>query len=510
VLLSIPLVVYHTWIKDSGGEVSIKSPQAYMNDLNRPNIILVSFDALATKNMTLYGYKRHTTPFMSTWAENASVFTNVKAGDGYTTPTTASLMTGKRVWTHQTYHQRSAILKGPTENIAYLLKESGYYTMAYAENKNASPVSLNVYNSFNDYKSFIPEDQDLLSRMHARLYHLFFGKIKLYDWIFLDDFAPTHLFKKLIYYPLYYSRYKKSVWEEKKAVPVKIDTILDKFTDDIDKNNYTAPFFVWLHMMPPHEPYLPPEPFMGTFDSSSIMRTLDEQFEYRIAVADHLRNSGQFTKEDLKLLETYRARYDENILFCDSKFEDFITQLTKRNILNNSVVILSADHGEIFEHNSLGHGGVFYEPVLSVPLIINRPNQTEGIVIDDIIEQIDIPATILDIADISLPSWMEGRSLVPLLNNGKLAQRPAFAMHLEANRRRGNQIKKGLFAVWEEDYKLIHDLEKGESLLFNLKNDPDEQVNLINKEPEVGKHLLELIHDNLKKANEKIISQSDL
>ena len=142
---------------------------------------------------------------------------------------------------------------------------------------------------------------------------------------------------------------------------------------------------------------------------------------------------------------------------------------------------------------------------MSIPLIIKYPNQTEGRIIDDIIEQIDIPATILDIADISLPLWMEGRSLVPLMYNKKLLPKPAFSMHLEANRRRGHQIEKGVFAVWEGNFKLIHDLEKKESLLFNLKKDPEEQDNLINKESEVGGHLLELILDNLKIANEKIL-----
>ena len=369
-------------------------------------------------------------------------------------------------------------------------------------------MSLNIFKGFNDYKSFIPEEQDLLSNIHSALYHLFFGKIKLYDWIFLDDFAPTFLFKKTIYYPIYYSIYKKNVWEEKKKVPVMTNTILDKFISDIDNSDYTEPFFVWLHMMPPHEPYLPPEPFIGTFDSSSRLRTLEKQFNYRRVVAEHLEKSGRFTLEDLELLDSYRARYDENILFCDKKFEDFIDQLMKRNMLNNTVIILSADHGEIFENNHMGHGGVFYEQVMNIPLIIKYPNQTDGRVVDDIIEQIDIPATILDIADISLPSWMEGRSLVPFLHDEKLLPMPAFSMHLEANRRRGHKIEKGLFAVWEGDYKLIYDLEKGESLLFNLKKDPEEQDNLIGKEPEVGKHLVGLILDNLEKANERITSSN--
>ena len=377
--------------------------------------------------------------------------------------------------------------------------------MAYVENLNASPVGLNIFKSFNYYKSFIPEEQHFLAKFHSLLYHLFFGKIKLYDWILLEDFGPTALFEELIYYPIYYPIYQKDIWESKKTIQKNASTILDKFILDIDNNNIPEPFFVWLHVMPPHEPYLPPEPFMGMFDSSSELRTLDGQFQYRRMASENIQKFGQFTRDDLKLLDTYRARYDENILYADKEFEDFINQLLKRNKLNNTVVVLSADHGESFEHNQLGHGEILYEQVMSIPLIIKYPNQTEGRIIDDIIEQIDIPATILDIADISLPLWMEGRSLVPLMYNKKLLPKPAFSMHLEANRRRGHQIEKGVFAVWEGNFKLIHDLEKKESLLFNLKKDPEEQDNLINKESEVGGHLLELILDNLKIANEKIL-----
>jgi arylsulfatase A-like enzyme len=506
VLFSIPLVIYHAWIKDYATEHD-EHKKAIAADHGKPNIILITFDALATRDMSLYGYKRETTPFISKWAENANVFTNVKASDGYTTPATASLMTGKRLWTHQTYHQRSAVPNGNVENIALILKKNGYYAISYVENKNASPISLNIFKGFNFYKSFIPEEQDPLSKFHSVLYRLFFGKIKLYDWILLEDFAPTYIFKKFVYYPFYYQIFKSHVWEEKGELPVNSVSLLDRFIADFSANNYSEPLFVWLHLMPPHEPYLPPEPFMGTFDSSPRLRTLDKQFEYRSAVSDHITKTGRFFPEDFDLLNSYRARYDENILYCDSEFKDFIDRLASMNKLDNTIIILSADHGEIFEHERLGHGGVFYEPVLNIPLIIKLPGQNYGHTVNDIIEQIDIPATILDLAGISLPSWMEGRSLTPLLYNKTIPSKPAFSMHLEANRGRGYPINKGLFAVWEGDYKLIHRLETGESMLFNLKLDPDEQNNLINKQPEIAKRMLRLIMDNLKTANEKILNK---
>ena len=118
--------------------------------------------------------------------------------------------------------------------------------------------------------------------------------------------------------------------------------------------------------------------------------------------------------------------------------------------------------------------------------------------------QIDIPYTILDLAGIPVPSWMEGRSLVPLMRGQSLAPRPVFSMNFQKNRSLSHPITTGTIAVRDGDYKLIHYIEKEQSLLFNLKDDPDELNNLFEKEPETGRRLLSILHDNLKKANERI------
>ncbi len=203
-------------------------------------------------------------------------------------------------------------------------------------------------------------------------------------------------------------------------------------------------------------------------------------------------------------VEILRARYDEFIRYCDKQFEDFIAQLASRNKLKKTVIILSSDHGESFEHNYLRHAGPhLFEQLTHIPFIIKGPDQTEGRVINDLTEQIDIPATILDLANIPAPSWMEGRSLVPLMQGKSLPLRPVFSMNFEKNPSLGHEITRGTVAVWEGDYKLIHYLENNESLLFNLTHDPDEVNNLFDKESEIGQRLLGLIQDNLKNANER-------
>jgi arylsulfatase A-like enzyme len=489
-VFSLLLVTYHTWIEDSHNAESKKIFNQAVSDKKSPNIILITFDALTSRDMSVYGYDKHTTPFISEWAKSASLFTRVVAGSNYTVPTTASLMTGKRVWTHQSYHSHSfKPIKSDVENLPLMLKDNGYYTMAYIVNPLASVKALGIDSGI-DF-ALHPSDLNIPSTLFTiteqYCYRIFGDKIHLWDWFFKRDFIMGKLLKKI-----------SETFSQNSETEVPPEKAFKSFLSILDEGP-PEPFFAWIHLYPPHDPYLPPEPDMGKFNSSSDMRTFKSQasllhFRYR-----------DYPQKIQPIVDILRSRYDEFIRYCDKQFKDFITQLEKRNIFNDSIIIMSSDHGESFEHNYLAHGySHLYEQATHIPLIIMEPEQTKGLVIKDLIEQVDIPVTILDLAGINKPSWMEGRSIVPLLRGSTIPSKPVLSMNLETNPSNGHQITSGTIAVWEGDYKLIHYIEKKESLLFNLKQDPDELNNLFENEHVIGQRLLSIIQDNLEKANDKI------
>jgi arylsulfatase A-like enzyme len=496
VLLSFPLVVYQTWWKGTDKIVASESAELIGSDSNRPNIVLVTFDAMTACDMSVYGYHRPTTPFITEWARSASLFTNVKAESNITTPTTASLMTGKRLWTHQTYHivDSSKPVKSETENIPLMLKRSGYYNMAFIVNPYASVMKLGISGSFDiaPIETGFSKQATLFGHIDAFLYRLFGNKIKLYNLILQRDFI---LFKLLNKVSRNFSRTT--------APP---EEAFNNFLMVLDKNP-PMPFFAWIHLYPPHDPYLPPDPFMGKVDSSQSLRTYKSQDEAINEVDRYHDQYEQFPVHAEPIIDMLRARYDEFVMYCDKQFEIFILELSKRNVLKNTIVILSADHGESFEHNYIKHShNNLYEQVTHIPLIIKKPDQNEGRIINDLAEQIDIPATILDLADIPLPSWVEGRSLLPLIQGDILPPRPVFSMALEGQAIQGQIITAGKFAVWEGDYKLIYKLDDKQMQLFNLKEDSIERYNLFDKESEKAQHLLSLILEDLDNANDKISS----
>ncbi|MEW6601056.1 MAG: sulfatase-like hydrolase/transferase, partial [Nitrospirota bacterium] len=104
VLISVPIVMYQLKTGDDDSKKVSQKVISEVKSSKRPNILLVTFDALAAEDMSVYGYDRQTTPFIDRWSQTATVFTNLHAASNWTTPTTASLMTGKRLWTHRAAH----------------------------------------------------------------------------------------------------------------------------------------------------------------------------------------------------------------------------------------------------------------------------------------------------------------------------------------------------------------------------------------------------------------------
>lgn len=485
VLVSAPIVGYQTWVSDIDRDK--KTNLHKVAQKSRPNIIFVTFDAMSARNMSLYGYEIPTTPFIDEMAESATVFARAEAESNFTAPTTSSLITGKRVWSHLRFSRMrgSPPVKTDIESLPVVLKDNGYYNMAFMVNMIAEVGNLGVASSFDIYP--FPTEfmvaRNIVRFIHKFMTPVFYGKFKIHNWFFQEGFITEAIFQRL----------EKDFTETSYPPEIAFNDLITA-TDRTEK-----PFFAWIHLNPPHSPYLPPEPYKGMFDNSGDMLTFKTQLKQRNDLLEYRSVHGSFPAG----LATLRARYDEFIRYCDSQFKEFIEQMEEEGKLENTIIILSTDHGEIFDHNNILHGDTLYEPETHIPLVIKEPGQTKGRIVDNIVEQIDIPATILDLAGISVPAWMEGRSIVPLMRGEDMPERPAFAMNLEKNHR-DQFIDKGDIAVWEGDYKMIHNLEKRESMLFNLRNDPGELDNLIDREPEVGRRLLDLIHENLKKANDKI------
>jgi arylsulfatase A-like enzyme len=227
-------------------------------------------------------------------------------------------------------------------------------------------------------------------------------------------------------------------------------------------------FFLWIHVMTPHAPYLPDPQDRGRFLSTDVQQvSFDQDTRYRW--------KPYYQPGEQKLVDQSRLRYDEFVLTADRAFGAFISDLEKQGKLQNTAVIVSADHGESFE------GGVYQHqtpsltrPVIHIPLIIKTPNQQTGRTVSLPADQTALAPTIVQLAGLGKPDWMQGKSLVRWLfgneeneEEEKDSHPLAFTQYLETNSA-FEPLRHGTVGVIDDQYQFVYSLDTRKGALRPL------------------------------------------
>jgi arylsulfatase A-like enzyme len=157
------------------------------------------------------------------------------------------------------------------------------------------------------------------------------------------------------------------------------------------------------------------------------------------------------------------------VAFVDAKLGEFLAALRQRGLLEDTVVVLTSDHGEGFgEHGALLHGFAPYDEIVRVPLVVRLPAKLRRWTgtVGQPVGLIDFMPTLLDLAGIEPPPGIQGRSLRSLLEGEELQDRLVFAESVEA------------IAVWGRRYKLLR-FTDGRQEFYDLETDPHEQTPVI-------------------------------
>jgi arylsulfatase A-like enzyme len=223
------------------------------------------------------------------------------------------------------------------------------------------------------------------------------------------------------------------------------------------------PTFMYIHLLPPHWPYHPPAPYDDRFiDSSGVDK-------------EYLKEIRSFRGDESNpLVQELFLHYKNNMVYADALVGRTLELLRENGMLEDSLIIYTADHGEAFaEHGALEHGNTVYDEMIRVPFIVHVPG-AEPAVIEQQVGLIDIFPTLAEMLDLRVDdSAFEGRSIAPLLNG--VQQSPARFYYSRAF---GDKLK---FTLRGEQYKYIY--QDGVDLLFDLQQDPHEQNNIAGKLP---------------------------
>lgn len=475
-------------------------PQEVAGASGKKNILIIVFDAFSARHISTYGYKRETTPNISRLAERAIVYHNHHSGGNFTTPGTASLLTGLLPWRHRAFALYIPVLDSLADKSIFHSFQD-YHRIAYSHN----PAVVTLLNQFSSgLNQIIPLERFLLNSDET-LKKLFTqdAETALVAWartmkntdghvysLFLSSLYEKYQKEKFAPWAGQFPRGMPSVYENNYfTLEMVIDWLGNKASD------FSRPFFGYFHFIPPHDPYGTRADFVDVF--------LDDGFK----PAQKDDDADFYGGPSQDKMPEWRQRYDEFILYVDSEFGKLFDQLEKSGVLDDTWVILTSDHGEHLERGIAGHlTPVLYEPVIHIPLMIFEPGRSTRTDIYAPTSAVDMLPTLLHLADKPIPDGLEGRIIPPFSNEILTSERSIYAVqswHSTADK----PMTEITLAQIKGDYKLMYftgyeELKGKERVeLYNLAEDPEELNNLFSDRSDIGKLLLDELKNKLNEMN---------
>ncbi len=440
-----------------------------------PNILIFVFDAMSAENLSLHGYRRKTTPNLERFANRATVYNQHYSAGSFTTPGTASLLTGLYPWTHRAINEGGLIARNLSERNLFRVLGKSYYRLAYSQNiwpnyffgqfqrdieKILSPAAFSVL------------DQVVAEKFGADLAN---SQRAFDDLLFQDGFAPASLvFGLLENLQLYAAVANASAEEYPDGLPhtenypiyFRVKDVFDGLMATVE--NLNEPSLVYLHIWPPHEPYRPSKSFDQMF-----LDGWSPGVKPGHKLVDPLSHHSQ------QVLDNSRLTYDQYIANLDAEFGRWIDFLDAKGILDHSYVIVTSDHGEMFERGVSGHiTPLLYDPIVHVPLLISAPGQKSRQDVNLPTNSVDLLPTLVHLSGDPVPDWCEGH-ILPGQGGVEEPERSIFMMDAKQNPS-FSPLSNASFAIRKGPNKLIY--YKGFSQygkrdrfeMYDIKNDPNE------------------------------------
>jgi arylsulfatase A-like enzyme len=458
----------------------------------KPNIIFLTIDALRPKNLGCYGYKRDTSPNIDSYARQGVLFKNFFTVSNGTHKSIFSILSGRHLLlqdfaNYPTQREMKSFFETGGIFLSEILQKQGYKTHFLQKLFGWQKMGFDYYfkqNSLEESKK----------------------------WGFIRSLKKTPLIYKSFKY-LFHNTYLIPRRLENR---IRSNKSAEKATNkaiEIIKQNKENNFFLWLHYTNPHGPYVFPYRFDRKFipdkESKKLFETLNS--------SRHNKKATDVNKNYYKFDETFEslmAKYDTAIFYVDCLIGKIIDTLEEENLLKDTIVFLFADHGiDWCEHVlCLTNVGV-YDTNFKIPLIIFGGGIPKNKKIEALTQSKDLAPTILDLIGVKYdPTMFDGKSLFSLLFGKDEEIRESII--LEGN---ATGIKKR--AIRTKKYKYMESPDKKNSVhtvcntthgpivgLYDLEKDPDETVNVAEKNKKITKEMkskLDKTLRDLKTLNEK-------
>jgi hypothetical protein len=256
----------------------------------------------------------------------------------------------------------------------------------------------------------------------------------------------------------------------------------------------------YFHFYPPHEPYTPTREFYGSFADG--WETPDKPI--------HDLSDKKYKVERLRQERQY---YDEFIASWDQEVARLFRFLEESGLTQNSYILVTSDHGEMFERGELGHWTpLLYDPVIHVPLIISAPGQTDRRDVHTLTSSVDLLPTIAHLTGNPIPGWAEGR-LLPHLGGEEDEGRSIFSMDAKSNSSFTPLVNYSMCLTRDRHRLAYYCYPKDQYQKFefyDLDADPEEIKDLYPVRPSLALNMQDELLQKVDEVNEKSLrNESD-
>ncbi len=386
----------------------------------RANILIVALDSARADHFGCYGYPRETTPNIDALAKQSMLFERHFTDYPETLASTASLLTGTYADTHQSGRNTADYLAAVPWTLPGALRAAGYSTALFSSH----PIVTRVV-----------------------------GDTRLFDTV---EGNRTGIV---------------AIGEERAFDPSGTVAAFSSWLDQKSK----SPFVAYVHLLPPHHPYPSPDEYKQLFANEKPPTAWQGDYPFPEIARDD-RERGDMAPPPLG---QWVDRYDSSLRWGDWGVGKLEETLRAKKLLDKTVLIVTADHGEAFgEHGYIYHDFGVYDELLHIPLLIRLPGGGLHGQIQALTQTIDLAPTVLDLLGMEAGREVQGHSLLPLIAGEKRDVRETVFARAAGSPRS--------YLVRNKDWALI--LFEGAELraLYDLRADPKETRNSIDEQPQVA------------------------
>ena len=449
-------------------------------EFGKPNILIILFDAMSGPHLSVNGYASPTTPQMERFASHANVYHSHYSGGNFTTPGTASLLTGRLPWSHRAINLGSLVRRDLADNNLFSAIGSGYHRLGFSQNIWAD-LFLRQFDEHLDER--LPFRSFSLKSKTPMLGELFAGDSDIAYMAFDEYLLTTHFVNpvpgslSLGHLNLLYGRAVDSMVQPQPEMPYGFPFNSFYYFDNQEVfpsvgrtvqrlHKESTPFFAYFHLFSPHMPYCPTSKFVGALPEVKVA------YKPHHPLASHVK---------FQTMVDDSTRYDEYIAAVDDELGRLLNALESDGVFEDTYVILTSDHGEIFERGDSGHATpLLFERIIKIPLLISSPGQTERRDYYAPTSNTDLLPTLAGLAGQAILQGLDGKPL-PGLGGADERERSIFSVEAKSSYAfqslhmvTVSMIQGNMKLVYYKGYEKYNDVFE----LYDLGDDPEEKKNL--------------------------------